>query len=107
MECKLLVDSLSIKGLLVLADKVLAHISLKDGFKHRVHELLLLSKQSLGIRGSRAILWVKDLLTAVCSGGRNGGSPPRIPLFLILEHSVMGLIMFDPSLELFSRRESR
>ena len=107
MESKLFVDSLGIKGLLMLANKVFAHISLEDGLKHRVHELLLLSKQSLGVRRSRTILWVKDLFTTMCSGSRNGSLLPCIPLFIILEHSVMGLITFDPLLEFISRGESR
>ena len=106
MKCKLFVDSLSIKSLFILADKVLPHISLQDGLKHRVDELLFLSKQSLGIRGSRALLGIKNFFTSMCPGHGNGGLPPGVPLFFIFEHRVMGLITFDPLLELFSRRES-
>ena len=106
MKCKLFVDSLGIKSLLMLPDKIFPHISLQDGFKHRIDEFLLLHKQSLGISGSRVVLGIKDFFTSVCPGRGNGSLPPGVPLLFILEHSVMGLITFDPTLELFSRRES-
>ena len=42
MKYKLFVDSLSIKSLLIQANKVLSYVSLEDGLKYRVDELLLL-----------------------------------------------------------------
>ena len=107
MVGKFLVDSLGIKSLLMLANKILPHVSLENGFKHRVHELLLLSKQVFVISRSRTVLRVKDLFTAMGPGCGNGSTTPGIPLFLILENHIMGLVPLDSTLEFLGRCEPR
>jgi len=89
MLLQLAEDSLGIIVMGMLADKVLAHISLESGLKHRVDELQLFIKEIPVCFASRLVGWIKHIITGMGSSGGDGSTPPGVPLFILLEDGVV------------------
>ena len=80
------------------ADEVLTHVGLELLLKNRVDELLLFS-EDIAVLGRGTVRWVEDFLTVVGTSSGEGGTTPAIPLFCVLEDSIVGLVTFDTTFE--------